>query len=59
MATAAARSRLRTTTHSNVELKCYVRSRNLKKPWKRIDSEKEFYGKLPYNRHITLGAADW
>ena len=54
MATAAAGSRLRITTHSNVELKCCVRSRNLKKPRKRIVSAKEFYGKLPYNRHITL-----
>jgi hypothetical protein len=54
MATAAARSRLRITTDSNVELKCYARSRNLKKPRKRIVSEKEFHGKLPYNRHITL-----
>ena len=54
MATAAARSRLRINTHSNVELKCYPRSRNLKKPRKRIDSEKESYGKLPYNRHVTL-----
>ena len=52
------RSRLRITTHSNVELKCYVRSWNPKKSRKPIVSEKEFYGNPPYNRHITPGAAD-
>jgi hypothetical protein len=53
MATAAARSRVRITTDSNVELKCYARSRNLKKAEEANRERKEFHGKLPYNQHIS------
>jgi hypothetical protein len=45
---------LRITTHSNVELKCYVPFSEPEEAKKRIVTEKEFYGKLPYNPHITL-----
>jgi hypothetical protein len=43
MATSAARSRLRITTHSNVELKCYVPLAESEE----VEEAKEFYGKLP------------